>query len=372
MLRRISISRGKLMVVILLLATMLFPVASALAQTITIDMNGSTTVFPIMDVGRYQFPVLFPDTTFNIARTGSGAGKTAILNNATDIGLSSSSCKPGIDDLTTTFKCPQLTETRIARDALTIVVHKDKTCVTDISRTQLKGIYEGTITNWNAISASCPSQTIVPRARIVGSGTRQSFLDLTSTNDTLEQNTITATGLPRFLGNQEMEAAIGANTAGDMIGYVGLAFVDPNIKALSVEGVFPSAATVNDGSYKLSRSLFLYTLPPAIDPDGGKPRIADVLTWAQGYRGQGVVVNEGFIAIGPASPNWDVNVDFTANILDMSSVGTFFLQTAPGTGLPPPNDITRGWVRADVTYDGAVNILDLSTVGGQWLNTWTP
>ena len=375
-----STKRGVLLMTAILVAALLIPMFSTSAQqAVNVDIRGSTTVWPIMDVARYQIPVLFPDTTLTIARTGSGDGKRSVLRNLTDIGMASAPCVPGTDDVPPAIiSCAQATETRIARDALSIVVHSSKTCVTDISRTQLKGIYEGTITNWNQISASCPSQTIVPRARIIGSGTRQSFMDLACPsggcpiNDAAEQATINATGLPRLLGNQEMEEAIGDNTDGSQIGYVGLAFLDPDIRALSVEGVFPSVATVEDGSYRLSRSLYLYTIPPELDPDPAKPRIQDVLNWATGFRGQSVVINEGFVAVAPAAPNWDVTADFVANILDMSSIGTVFLAVPPPTGLDPPNDVTYGWVRANVVLDRQVNILDLATVGGRWLQTWTP
>ena len=43
------------------------------------------------------------------------------------------------------------------------------------------------------------------------------------------------------------------------IGYAGLGFVDKTVKALKINGVYPSAQTVQTGEYAVARPLFMYT-----------------------------------------------------------------------------------------------------------------
>jgi ABC-type phosphate transport system substrate-binding protein len=224
------------------------------------------------------------------------------------------------------------------------------------------------------VGQSFANNTVVPRARIIGSGTRQSFLDLTATRDLEEQAKIASTGLPRGAGNPEIEGFIGANP--DQIGYVGLAFFDPNIRAVALDfvnnppnpatAVFPSEATVINGTYPMGRNLHLFTLPISANP---KQRIQDFLSWSTGPEAQSVVKNVGFVPVGPQAPDWDVNLDRTASILDIAQIGVRFGQTAPASG-NPADPLIRGWVRADSNWDGTVNILDVATVGNAWGQSW--
>ena len=52
---------------------------------------------------------------------------------------------------------------------------------------------------------------------------------------------------------------------------------------------------------------------------------------------------------------WDINMDGSVNVLDMTLVGQDFGQT----GAP-------GWIREDVNGDGIINILDLVLIGQHW------
>lgn len=100
-----------------------------------------------------------------------------------------------------------------------------------------------------------------------------------------------------------------------------------------------------------------------------KTSIQQYWDWLTGVDGQAVVYNEGLVNMYTAAPDWDVNLDHTASVLDIAQIGIFMGQTAPASG--DPNDpLLRGWVRADANWDGVVNILDVSTVGNAWGQTW--
>lgn len=63
------------------------------------------------------------------------------------------------------------------------------------------------------------------------------------------------------------------------IGYFGFAFFQANadvLRAVTIDGVAPTAETVHDGSYVLARPLFLYTAASVIEE---KPQVAEFLAF---------------------------------------------------------------------------------------------
>jgi len=383
--------------VIALIGAILLPTLYAAAfnpDPNTLDIDGSTTVYPVVQVSMTRFPISFPGTIMNVTSTGSGHGQSYILSGQVDIGMSSSNCNDAnaglnganaaIYSCTGTGGRPALVDTQFARDAVTMIANRNfinSTCgwsSPNLTLAQIQGIYEGTITNWNTLYSGCPSQTIVPRARIVGSGTRASFLALAnvcSTSDgktcisggVVEETVITNTGLPREAGNPQMEFDIDNNPG--QIGYIGLAFEDANNIQFSVNGVFPNATTVLNGTYPMGRVLHLFTAPTSGSPSNNKQRVQDYLSWIMSPEGQADVQNVGYVPMAPVAPDWDVNLDHNCNVLDLVSIGGFWNQTAPASG--DPNDpLIRGWIRQDVNWDGHVNVLDLVSVGTHWGSHW--
>jgi phosphate transport system substrate-binding protein len=89
--------------------------------------------------------------------------------------------------------------------------------------------------------------------------------------------------------NAAMAAKIAGNKKG--IGYVGLGFLNPKIKALEVNGVMPSVATGKSGEYPLSRGLNLYT--------GGQPtgEVAKFIDFVMSPAGQKIIAEVGFVPI---------------------------------------------------------------------------
>jgi phosphate transport system substrate-binding protein len=82
------------------------------------------------------------------------------------------------------------------------------------------------------------------------------------------------------------------------IGYDGLGYVDPEhekIIAVARDAtsayVLPSAETASDGSYPISRDLYMYT---AGEPTGP---IADYLDWIRSPAGQQIVIDLGFVPL---------------------------------------------------------------------------
>lgn len=80
------------------------------------------------------------------------------------------------------------------------------------------------------------------------------------------------------------------------IGYVGLGYIDNNIKALKVNGVEPTVANVMSGTYPIARNLNMMT-------DGEPTGIAlEFLNFIDSDEGQAIVEDEGFVPKQSSGP----------------------------------------------------------------------
>ena len=377
----------QLLVAFAILCVVGLTVGSASASNIVIRMVGSTTVNPIAGSTESGFEALYPDTDLQINGTqGSGYGKAQILEGTTEIGMSSSNlsaadaCRDSSSPCTNprAYGLSDVDDWLIARDAISIIVDDDSSMnfLTSITKVQLAYIYEasnhGGVANlyWDTVVpaiSGAPHRLVYPRARITTSGTRNSLGDMLglhkgtpgtngdgSTNFDYEQQTISDTHMDRRTENADMVSVIRDHP--DSIGYVGLGYTEEaGIRVIPVQGVMPSVATVQDGTYPLSRVLHMITLKPAVDPDY-TPRIQDYINYMFTADGQQMVENAGFVSI---APNWDINVDHHGNISDVVSIGLHWGQSG-----------ARRWIRADANSDGGCNISDVVLVGLHWNGTW--
>ena len=172
--------------------------------------------------------------------TGSGAGIEAVLAGRCDIGLSSR-------DLKDEEKAKGLEGTILAYDGIAIIVHPGNK-VSDLSLETIAKIYTGEIKNWKEIGGE--DKEIVLIGREAGSGTRDGFESITDTEDKCKyRQELTSTG--------DVITTVSSNPAA--IGYASLASVKDTVKALTVDGVKASEATIKDGSYVVQRPFVLVT-----------------------------------------------------------------------------------------------------------------
>ena len=179
-------------------------------------------------------------TTVTYNPTGSGSGITAVSEGRCDIGLSSRSLKEE-------EKSQGLQETVLAYDGIAIIVNPENP-VTDLSLDQIAKIYTGEITNWKEVGGN--DAEIVLIGREAGSGTRDGFESITGTEEACKyRQELTSTG--------DVITTVSQNP--DAIGYASLAALKDTVKAVSVDGVTASEATVKDGTYKVQRPFVLVT-----------------------------------------------------------------------------------------------------------------
>ncbi len=206
----------------------------------TVSTDGSTSMEKvIMSLGE-SFQAENKGITVGYNPTGSGSGITAVSEGRCDIGLASRALK---DD----EKAAGLKETVLALDGIAIIVNPENK-VSDLTVEQIAKIYTGEITNWKDVGGD--DAEIVLIGREAGSGTRDGFESITGTKDSCKyRQELTSTG--------DVITTVAGNP--NAIGYASLASVKDTVKAISVNGVAPSEATVSDGSYEVQRPFVLVT-----------------------------------------------------------------------------------------------------------------
>ncbi|MCL2127777.1 MAG: phosphate ABC transporter substrate-binding protein [Treponema sp.] len=210
------------------------------AAPYTIEVGGSTSVTPLMELFAEAYQKANPHIKININGTGSGDG----IKNAGklyQIGMTSR-------ELTPAEQGEGLTEEVIAIDGIAVIVNKSNT-VSGLSIEQIRNIYTGAITDWSQVSGGAKRGGIAVVSREEGSGTRGAFEELAGFQGKLlaGANESTSTGA--------IKAGIAGNE--DAIGYISLGSVDDTVKALAIDGVAGTNANVVNGSYKIARPFIV-------------------------------------------------------------------------------------------------------------------
>lgn len=210
-------------------------------------INGSTTVLPIAQKAAEVYMKEHPDVSISISGTGSGDGIKALVDGTTDIANSSRFIKDS--EITKAiengvFPVPH----QIALDCIVPIVHS-KNPIKELSLEQLKRIYTGKITNWKAVGGE--NKEIVVISRDTSSGTYEVWH-----KKVLKKERVTPKA-SLLASNGAIVMAVAKNTYA--IGYIGLGYVNKDVKALEVEGITPNADSARSGKYPIARELFMFT-----------------------------------------------------------------------------------------------------------------
>jgi phosphate transport system substrate-binding protein len=248
-------------------------------QKTTLKVTGSTTVLPIAQKAADAYMNDHASTDIQVTGGGSSVGVQAIGEGTADIGMSSRALKSEEN-----AKYPNLQSTVVASDGIAIIVNKENT-VNGLTLAQLRGIYNGTVTNWKAVGG--PDQVIVVVGRDSASGTREFFWE-----SVMKKENFTATQLEKNSNGAIKQTIVQTPGA---LGYVGLGYVDSEIHSvpIMVNGtpVDATVATVLSGKYPISRPLLMITQGP---PSGiAKSYLDFILSPA----GQKIITDEGFVPL---------------------------------------------------------------------------
>ena len=245
-------------------------------ESTTITMAGSTTVQPLAEILAETYMVDHTNVRIDVQGGGSSVGVKAAGEQTADIGMASREIK---DSEFTEF--PGINVVILARDGIAIVANPDVNA-DNLTIEQIKGIFGGTITNWQEVGGD--DQNIIVASREEGSGTRAAFEEMVLGEDVV----ITETAILQP-SNGAIRTTI--STTPFAIGYLSFGYLDDTVKAISVEGVVPTEANASNGTYPIVRPLNLVTFG---EPTGA---IKDFIDFVLSDAGQALVVKEGYLAV---------------------------------------------------------------------------
>lgn len=233
---------------LLIVVTLLAAIISASAQKI----KGSDTVLPLSQKEAENYMKANASKTVTVTGGGSGVGISSLLAGTTDIAQASRKIKfSEKQKLKDSGK--EAVEVIIAYDALAVVVHPSNK-VGKLTREQLEGVFTGKITNWKELGGD--DLKIIPYSRETSSGTYEFFKESVLKNKNYVNGIMSMPATGAII--QSVSQTKGA------IGYVGLAYLNKEVKALSVSYdagktfAAPSVANAKNKTYPVVRPLYFY------------------------------------------------------------------------------------------------------------------
>jgi phosphate transport system substrate-binding protein len=291
--------------------------SSNAALTGSINISGSSTVLPISQLVAEQFSGTNPDVQISVDGPGTGDGFVLFCKGKTEI---SDASRPIADDEVTACqkKGINYVELKIGLDGITVMTNPANdavTCLNDGDLYALFGPQSEGFEKWsdaNSLAAKVGGTGNFPDAPLTitapgeESGTYDAFIELSGIEDTA-----IAQGVPEDDAaalrhdyqsspddNVIIQAIEGDDTA---LGFVGFAYADQqgeSVKKIQIDGgdgcVEPSANTIADGSYPLSRSLFVYV---NTDKAASNPALKAFVDYYLSDEGIQAVTDADYVAI---------------------------------------------------------------------------
>ncbi len=246
----------------------------------TIAVKGSTTVQPIMQKAVEAFMAQNKGIAISISASGSGDGAKALIDGSTPLAMMSREMKESEIKLAKE-KGVTPKQIVIAYDCITPVVHSSNP-VKNLTMAQLKDIYTGKLTNWKDVGGPAGSISVVSRDS--SSGTYEFWNE-----HVLKKERVYARAQTQA-SNGAVAQVVGKQKGS--IGYLSLAYTHaPGLKAVTVEGVAGSVENTLNGTYPVSRGLYLYTNG---EPSGD---VAKLVNFILSEAGQKIVASVDYVPV---------------------------------------------------------------------------
>jgi phosphate transport system substrate-binding protein len=234
--------------------------SAGLSGNITID--GSSTVGPLTSAAAEAFNAENPDVDITVGTSGTGGGFELFCKGETDINDASRAIN---DEDIALCEAGGVTyeEFRVASDGITLVTSINADLGGDnLTLPQLKAIWapDSKIDNWDAIPGG--SFNDVPLT-LAGPDSQSGTYDFF--NETVlgkDANDAVIESRQDYSASADDNVTVRAvQSAEGGLGYFGYTYFEENadtLKDFSIDGIKPTAETITDGTYPLSRPLFIY------------------------------------------------------------------------------------------------------------------
>lgn len=270
----------KNLIVIMISLVLMFSVSVVHAEE-SIVIDGSTTVGPIAKAFAEYYMGINKDVNITVSESGSGNGAKSLINGTCQVADMSRFMKAN-EFKAAAAKGIMPVAHVVALDGLPILVHPGNP-IKQLTVEQVRNIYMGKITNWKEVGG--PNKKIVSISRDTNSGTYETFHKLVMKKQKI------AEGCEYAGSNGAVRSRV--QSTPNAIGYAGLGFVDKTVKALSINGIYPTRKTVSSGKYPIARPLFMFT--------DGYPKMGShvyqFVTLHLTKQGQEIVERIGFVPV---------------------------------------------------------------------------
>jgi phosphate transport system substrate-binding protein len=228
-----------------------------------IAIDGSSTVGPLTSAAAEAFNGENGDVNITVGTSGTGGGFELFCKGETDISDASRAIE---DDEVAACKSGgvEYQEFRVASDGITIVTSANTDVGSEeLTTAQLKAIWgpDSKIDNWKDIPPA-GSFSDVPLT-LAGPDSQSGTYDFFN-EEILGEDAAGEVIEPRqdYSASADDNVTVRAvQSAEGGLGYFGYTYFEENqdsLKDFAVDGVKPTAETITDGSYPLSRPLFIY------------------------------------------------------------------------------------------------------------------
>lgn len=245
-----------------------------------VTLKGSDTMVILVQKWTEEYPD--KSVQFQVTGGGSGTGIASLINGTTDICSSSRPMKSAESlQMKQKYGKPPV-EIRVARDGLSVYVHKTNT-INTLTIKQLGDIFRGKIRNWSELGG--PNHKIILYSRENNSGTYEFFKEHVLMNKDFDPS---AQHMP---GTSAVVGAIAMDEWG--IGYGGAAYTK-GVHEVKVSlqkdstGYLPTEENILNGKYPISRFLYFYLRERPLN------ETKKFIDWVIGKEGQKVVLDVGY------------------------------------------------------------------------------
>jgi phosphate transport system substrate-binding protein len=283
----------------------------------TLTISGSSTVQPITQLAFENFTGQNPDVSGSVDGPGTGDGFVLFCEGKTDISDASRQIEPeeakACKDAGINYVALE-----IGLDGITVMTNPANESVTCLNLGDLYALFgpeSDGIDTWNGADSlakqvggndSFPDAPLTIVAPGEESGTYDSFIDLAGIEDTALSQGVpedkAASLRPDYQSSPNDNVIIQGIEGDDTsLGFVGFAYADQqgeSIKKLQIDGgdgcVEPSSETISDGTYPLSRSLYIYVNTEKIQSN---PTVKPFVDYYLSDEGIASVTDADYVAI---------------------------------------------------------------------------
>lgn len=240
----------------------------------TLDIAGGTAHIPVMKEAAQKIMTFNPKVKITIAAGGTGVGVQKVGEGMVGIGNTGRALSQAEIEKFGLKSFP------FAIDGVAVAVNPENP-VSELTSSQVQDIFSGKIKNWKEVNGKDAAVNLYTRDE--ASGTREVFWDILLKKGQVDQSANVVAS------NGAMKLAIAKDSNG--IGYVGIGHVDKTVKGIKLDGKIPSQENAADGSYKVTRKLYMNTK--------GEPQglIKAFIEYVQGPDGVAFIEKSGYIPL---------------------------------------------------------------------------